>query len=268
MTNLSRFQTEDGIELVIDTTTGEAFSTITGYAKMAGRDKSTISRRVKGVASGMVKTSEIPTEGGLQGVVLIPADLVFDWLWEDKPELARAMGKAGATVYIHQLAGYKVISDAVVNTPRQTNQVISQAKEAIDLAERYKNLFGSFNPNIEQGFKDLVGNALIEANKQLPGSKESWMGVVNFAELELGFTVPKKGEFRDSALGTWIRFYYPELSNKQERRLCNETQREIWVYPIHEVREALEQAVRAFFNDSAPGTKLKLEGAFKRNKSV
>lgn len=271
MTNLSRFQTEDGIELVIDTNTGEAFATQAGYCRMADIAKNTLSNRLargfQGVHKDDLKQAEILTDGGVQGVHLIPADIVFDWLWDDKPQLARAMGKVGATVYIHKLAGFKVTSDAVAtSTPTQQKPVIEQAKEAIDLAERYKALFGGFNPSIEQSFKDLVGNALIEANKQLPGSTELWMGVVNFAELELGFTVPKKGEFRNSALGTWIRFYYPELSTKQERRLCNETQQEIWVYPIHEVRETLETAVRSFFNDSAPGTKLKLEGAFKRNK--
>lgn len=35
MTNLARFE-NDGIELVIDTNTGEAFASQTGYARMSG----------------------------------------------------------------------------------------------------------------------------------------------------------------------------------------------------------------------------------------
>jgi hypothetical protein len=141
---------------------------------------------------------------------------------------------------------------------------LAQAEKSIDIAERYKGLFGSFNPQTEAYLKDIIGNVLMETNNLLGGTTELWMGVVNFAQVELGHTVPKKGEYRDSALGTWIRFYYPSLSDKQERRFCNETHRDIWVYPIHDCREELAIAVEAFFAEPAPGTKLKLEGAFKR----
>jgi hypothetical protein len=139
---------------------------------------------------------------------------------------------------------------------------LEQADKAISIAERYEKVFGKINPQIEQHLKDLIGNTLLEANKST--TEQIWMGVVNFAEVELGYSVPKKGEHRDSALGLWIRFYYPKLSSKQERRLCNETQQNIYVYPIHDVRDELANAVHEFFADSNPGTKLRLDGAFKR----
>ena len=65
------------------------------------------------VNSVTFKTAEIQTAGGLQGVRLIPANVVYDWMFEDNPALAKAMGKAGATVFMHQLAGFNITSTAI-----------------------------------------------------------------------------------------------------------------------------------------------------------
>ena len=115
MTSLTRFELTEGLELFIDTETGEAFATVTGYALMANKAKSTISERLQGVRSEDIKTAEIFTPGGLQGVRLIPAKLVFQWLIKDNPELALVMGEVGATVYLHKLAGYTFTSSAIEN---------------------------------------------------------------------------------------------------------------------------------------------------------
>lgn len=266
MANLTRFE-NDGLELVIDIETGEAFATQSAYSRMSNVAKNTISMRVKGVQSDLIKSAEILTPGGLQGVQLIPAKLVFQWLIKDNPELALAMGEVGATVYLHKLAGYTVTSSAIETPITKPEYIylppIEQADKALNVAERFVSMFGKMNPSLEQAFKDTIGNAMLTTTTK---SSELWMGVSNFASVELGYTIPKKGEFRDSALGTWIRFYYPELSDKQEKRLCNETQQDIWVYPIHECREQLKNAVDEFFNDPSPGTNLRLAGAFKRNK--
>lgn len=46
---------------------------------------------------------------------------------------------------------------------------------------------GRLNPYMEQHFKDFAANLLAEYNRKLlTPSKESWLGVVNFAESELG----------------------------------------------------------------------------------
>jgi hypothetical protein len=110
MPSLTVFK-QDGIELVIDTMTGEAFATQAGYCRMSGVDKGNFSRKVnseKLVVNTQIKEAEMDTGYGLKVVVLIPASLVFKWLMKDNPELAEKMGEAGATVYMHQLAGYKV----------------------------------------------------------------------------------------------------------------------------------------------------------------
>jgi hypothetical protein len=116
MSSLTVFK-QDGIELVIDTMTGEAFATQAGYCRMSGVEKTALANRLsrgfQGVHKNDLKVAEILTDGGLQGVHLISANTVFKWLMKDNPELAEKMGEAGATVYMHQLAGYKVESKPV-----------------------------------------------------------------------------------------------------------------------------------------------------------
>jgi hypothetical protein len=112
MTSLTRYDS-NGIELVIDNATGEAFATQKGYARMSGLSQQAVNKRCKGYNQNSLKSVETDLGYGLQGYNLIPAELVFEWLLDDNRELAKAMGKAGATVYMHQLAGYKVISSPI-----------------------------------------------------------------------------------------------------------------------------------------------------------
>ena len=132
--NLTRFETKDGIELIIDRQTGESFATQAGYARMSGKSKSTISERMsRGVRLGDIIEAEIQTAGGLQGVRLIPADVVYDWMFEDNPALAKAMGKAGATVFMHQLAGFKVASTAIAPAPQPEPVKVELTPAKLDL---------------------------------------------------------------------------------------------------------------------------------------
>jgi hypothetical protein len=110
--NLTTFKTESGIELVINTDTHEAYATQSGYSRMSGVALDAISKRLsrgyKGVDISNIQTAELHTAGGLQGVRLLPADVVFDWLLDDNRDLAKAMGACGANVYLHGLAGYQI----------------------------------------------------------------------------------------------------------------------------------------------------------------
>lgn len=72
---------EDGIELVIDTVTGEVFVTQRGYARMSGKAASTITKKCR---SKSLKSAKITTNGGYQNVMLIPLDIIFVWLKEDE----------------------------------------------------------------------------------------------------------------------------------------------------------------------------------------
>jgi hypothetical protein len=128
---------------------------------------------------------------------------------------------------------------------------------------------GRLNPYTEQHFQDFAGNLLAEQNrKTLTGSQENWMGVVNFAEMELGKKVPLSGTHYRGHLGTWVRTFYPQLGNRQETRLVNGTQQQIYVYPCHDpvVAAGLTKAVEEFFAHPNPSAALKKAGAFSDNK--
>ena len=155
MSNLARFETKSGIELVIDQQTGEAFATVSGYARMSGKNKSTISRRMKTVAEKARKTTEIQTTQGLRTVALIPAELVFEWTMKDKPELAKEMGACGATVYLHHLAGYKIESKP--DLAPQTPQTYLEALKALVAAEEEKERLRRETEALSEENKELMG---------------------------------------------------------------------------------------------------------------
>lgn len=133
MSNLAQFKTEDGIELVIDTETGEAFATAKGYARMAGINSSTVftrlSRSRKGGRTDDIKMAEIQTEGGIQAGRLIPEDTITDWIVGDNPDLARLMLKAGCRLYLYQLAGYKVKVENTSSTGTFEQRLLWQSNQ-------------------------------------------------------------------------------------------------------------------------------------------
>ena len=135
--NLTRFETKDGVELVINEV-GESFATVRGYARMSGRDASTISRRLKGVGSDRIKEAEIITPGGIQGVALISEDIITDWIVEDNPLLAKAMLKAGVRVFLHTAAGYQLTSSAIAPVTPALPQTYIEALELLLASEKDK----------------------------------------------------------------------------------------------------------------------------------
>lgn len=239
------FKSSDGIELVINMRTGEAFATQAGYARMSGKDTSTISRRVsKGVASESIKKAEIQTAGGLQGVALIPANIVFDWLFDDNRELAKAMGTCGATVYLHQLAGYKIQTIAPIAPPPVQLPPADMRLDSLVGNLKFLDVDVS-NPRFKQGLQDLALNILGVTQPQLPGTGDRWLGVAEKAE-EMGYSVSLVTRYR-SALGLWVSKHIElqGLERKKEKRLCGGTQREIFLYRDG---EALEELIKEYMD--------------------
>ncbi|WP_341528485.1 hypothetical protein WKK05_03835 [Nostoc sp. UHCC 0302] len=128
---------------------------------------------------------------------------------------------------------------------------------------------GRLNPYIEQNCKDFAANLIADYNRQsLTGTQEKWMGVVNFAEIELGKKVPLSGAHYRGHLGTWVRTFYPHLGDRQETRLVNGTQQDVYVYACHdpEVAAGLTKAIEEFFAHPHPSFALRQAGAFTSKK--
>jgi len=227
---LARYE-NNGIELVINQETGDAYATQAGYVRMSGVSQSTVSTRMNTQRFNNEKTAEILTSTGLKTVRLIPADTVFEWAMKDKPSLALAMGKAGATVFMHQLAGYKVQS-------QPTKVVLEQPPLVLPPPDvRVANLMSALayagfevnNPRYSQGIKDLIGDILaLNQNQKALESKEVWAGVAERAE-QLGYAPGLVTRFR-SALGRFVNS--KGLECKVENRLCNGTERPVNLFKV------------------------------------
>lgn len=217
----------------------------------------------KGVAS-------TDTLGGTQEMLTVKEPGFYKLIFRSRKPVAKRFQRwvfHDVLPTIRKTGKYEILQTETDTTPRYLPP-LEQADKAMTIVERYKLHFSAMNPQMEQHFKDLVGNCLIDfmALTHRENQKELWMGVVNYAETELGYQVQKKGSHCDTTLGKWVRWYCPQLSDKQEKRFCNETQRQIYVYPIHLTGNELSKSIHEFFACSNPSEQLKSAGAYKRNK--
>lgn len=113
--NLQQFN-KDGIEVFVDTTSGETFASIRGYARMSGKPESNIRYRLKkGAQELKLKTAQIQTASGVQGAQLLTEDFIAEWLPKDNPEMATQVLKLGVRFFIHAIANFK--QEAATPTP-------------------------------------------------------------------------------------------------------------------------------------------------------
>ncbi|MBD2249633.1 hypothetical protein [Nostoc sp. FACHB-888] len=174
-----------------------------------------------------------------------------------------------------------IILELVAGVPKITSKVDTPTILALPPVEQRLHTFvqamktlaeltgGRLNPYMEQNCKDFAANLSADYNRQtLTGTQEKWMGVVNFAESELGKKVPLSGTHYRGHLGTWVRTFYPHLGNRQETRLVNGVQQPIYVYACHEptVAAGLTKAIEEFFAHPSPSAALRQAGAFASKK--
>jgi hypothetical protein len=239
MSNLQRYDV-DGFELVIDTQTGESFATTSGYARMVGKDKSTISRRLQGVEQGELKTAELLTPGGLQGVALIPESLIVQWVVKDSPELATKMLRAGVRVFLHHLAGFKVTSEAtqVVPTLPPSDIRLANLKASLEYFD-----IDISNPRLKQSLQDLALNTI----GILPpvSNSTTYLGVAELAE-QLGYSPVQVAKYR-SQLGKYV-VQVTGIEPIKEKRLVNGTYRPVNLYD--KCNHDVVDAINAFFENA------------------
>lgn len=132
MSELTRYTNNDGIEIYINTSTGESFASIRGYARMAGKDESTIRARIRTAGLGEVKMAEVPTANGVRTAGLVTEDTIVDWLSKDAPDMLPKFAKVGVRMFMHQMAGYSVVSTAVQQPTKELTrrELLEMALEA------------------------------------------------------------------------------------------------------------------------------------------
>jgi hypothetical protein len=170
--------------------------------------------------------------------------------------VCEAFGTIGVRAWIQDALGWTRPSQQN-NTPQSQQPtapflppVEQRLQTLVDAMKTLAELTGGrLNPYMEQQVKDYAANLLAEHNRKLLTSiEERWLGVVNFAESELGKKVPLSGAHYRGHLGTWVRTFYPHLGSRQETRLVNGTQQEVYVYACHdpEVAAGLTKAIEEF----------------------
>lgn len=141
MNNSSLIRYEnDGIELIINTHTGESFATTSGYARMANLSQPAISKRINStkqpITNKVLKGIEIHTQQGIKTVNLITEDLICEWLPKDNPSMATQLLKLGVRSFLHKLAGYEIKSTAVeYSIPQTLSQALFEAAKQAERAE-------------------------------------------------------------------------------------------------------------------------------------
>jgi hypothetical protein len=191
--------------------------------------------------------------------------------------VCKAFNRIGVRAWMQDITGWSKPNGQNHTQPQQTPTPalppVEQRLQTLVLAMKTlaELTGGRLNPYMEQQVKDYAANLLAEHNrKALSGSQEKWLGVVNFAENELGRNVPLSGPHYRGHLGTWVRTFYPQLGSRQETRLVNGTQQPVYVYACHDpvVAEGLTKAVEEFFAHPNPAAVLKQAGAFSKKAVV
>ena len=171
VSSLQRFD-QDGIELIINTETGESFASISGYARMSGKIPSTISRRLtmSGLREKGLDQAQIETASGLRTVALIPENLICQWLIKDNHELALKVMQLGVRLFLHTIAGFRVKSEAIETNKQLESQIaeltakikkldyreVDYIDEILALKDRIKELEGE-NSTLEEQIELMGG---------------------------------------------------------------------------------------------------------------
>jgi hypothetical protein len=187
--------------------------------------------------------------------------------------VCQAFGTVGVRAWMQDVLGWTKPTKQPEQPPTPALPPVEQRLKT--LVEAMKTLAeltgGKLNPYMEQQITDYATNLFADHNRQsLTGTQEKWLGVVNFAESELGKKVPLKGSHYRGHLGTWVRTFYPQLGSRQETRLVNGVQQAVYVYACHDpvVSAGLTKAVEEFFAHPSPGVVLRHAGAFTKKSLV
>lgn len=246
MSNLQRYE-KDGLEFFIDQSTGEINPSISGYARMVGMSKGTISERLASsekVGNLGVKTAEIDTGYGFKVVRLIPENLMKEWIKKDKPELFDRLVDCGLRVYLYGLVGYHV-SATPPNSPtlQDIQKTMNLMLKQMESLTSEVTEFRAYKVSTEANYPGIVEfNSQLANMKQLPThdliTVKQWLKTAKDIELSKGGLI---------SFAKRVSSMYQSATHKKPQQVYTDNGTDLgFGYPI-EAYPILEQAFKAFF---------------------
>lgn len=171
--SLQRFD-QDGIELIINTETGESFASISGYARMSGKIPSTISRRLtmSGLREKGLEQAQIETVSGLQQSMLIPINIVTSMLLSDYNQTpTQKLFESLVAIYKHQ--GLDTSGFNLHNFNKDKSRVLKVRDREKQIQLAYQSKYGGvIEHSTANGRIDLLTDTTIYEFKSFKNYKD------------------------------------------------------------------------------------------------
>ena len=157
-TSLQTFKTDDGLEVIINTKTGESFTSIRGYSRIGNITPAGIRKRLnKGGYQNRSEIAEVLTAGGIQGGYLITEDIIADWLPYDNPQMATAFMKLGIRMYMHTIAGFEPRQELTkADLASMKQEIINEVRSNMEPVTTLSNKIERFTNSILEKMNALV----------------------------------------------------------------------------------------------------------------
>jgi phage antirepressor YoqD-like protein len=160
--NLIRLD-RDGLELVINESTGECFASQSATARMCSKGESTIRAFVQS-QKWTLKSARTEAQSGGKESQLLDEDQIGDCLAKYNPSLLTQCRKAGLRLYLHRLAGYEVQVKQVSQLPTNKELALMVLAE-VDAREKAEAEAKALAARIEADEPATTLGKIIEASK-------------------------------------------------------------------------------------------------------
>lgn len=144
MDNLSRFKKEE-LELIINTNSGEVFSSQGMLARMCKASSKQIAQYTRGDTESIKTLPVMDSRGVIQPTKLYSEKLIKKCLVKYNPELLDECLDIGLRAKLHQMAGYEILSTAIESDREKLEQKFLPTPEIKQIKETtflFKDIFG------------------------------------------------------------------------------------------------------------------------------
>ena len=154
MSSLTRFD-KDGLELIVDTSTGEVFASQSAMSRMVGVSETSIRKWITSNQIA-VKKLETPTTTGVKTSNLLSEEAIYQALEKYNPSLLIQCAKVGLRIYLHGLAGYKYqVKPQVPQTFAEALQLAADQAKEIELQNQQIKLLEEDNQRQAEAIDEL-----------------------------------------------------------------------------------------------------------------